>query len=294
MLTEKDYCDYDTCVALKELGYEAAEYRGYYVTKCGKVFTKKGKEVKMHINKNGYWAFGIHENGKTTSVRLHRALAICFIPNPNNLPMINHKDGCKTNNSLDNLEWVTAQENVQHAWDNGLNNATQERVVICLETGKVYKSARFASDTLGYGSPSAITACCKGKRKTAYKGCHWRYYQPEEYVKDLIELGFDKYPKDNSEDELTCYLALAQKWLREEKRICVEVDCCTGGYVWELCKAYHKDWFSGGTTIYTHCCEDNAINPLLNDCGKYDSYEEALLEGIKQAIKILKEKNNGN
>ena len=86
----------------------------------------------------------------------------------------------------------------------------------------------------------------------------------------------------------------AQKWLREEKRICVEVDCCTGGYVWELCKAYHKDWFSGGTTIYTHCCEDNAINPLLNDCGKYDSYEEALLEGIKQAIKILKEKNNGN
>ena len=81
----------------------------------------------------------------------------------------------------------------------------------------------------------------------------------------------------------------AQKWLRDEKRICVEVDCCAGGYVWELCKAYHKDWFSGGTTIYTHCCEDNAINPLLNDCGKYDSYESTLLEGIKQAINILKE-----
>ena len=81
----------------------------------------------------------------------------------------------------------------------------------------------------------------------------------------------------------------AQKWLREEKRICVEVDCCAGGYVWDLCKAYHKDWFSGGTTIYTHCCEDNAINPLLNDCGKYDSYEDALLEGIKEAIEILKE-----
>lgn len=81
----------------------------------------------------------------------------------------------------------------------------------------------------------------------------------------------------------------AQKWLREEKRICVEITCCAGGYVWELCKAYHKDWFSGGTTIYTHCCEDNAINPLLNDCGKYDSYESALLEGIKSAIKLLKE-----
>ena len=82
----------------------------------------------------------------------------------------------------------------------------------------------------------------------------------------------------------------AQKWLREEKRICVEVDCCASGYVWELCKAYQGTWFSGGTTIYTHYCEDNAINPLLNDCGKYDSYESALLEGIKEAVNILKEK----
>ena len=81
----------------------------------------------------------------------------------------------------------------------------------------------------------------------------------------------------------------AQKWLREEKRICVEVDCCAGGYVWELCKAYNKDWFSGGTTIYVHYCEDNSINTLLNDCGKYESYEDALLEGIKEAVKILKE-----
>ena len=88
---------------------------------------------------------------------------------------------------------------------------------------------------------------------------------------------------------LAVHLYEAQKWLREEKRICVEVDCCAGGYVWELCKAHHKDWFSGGTTIYTHCCEDNAINPLLNDCGKYDSYEEALLEGVREAIKLLKE-----
>lgn len=82
----------------------------------------------------------------------------------------------------------------------------------------------------------------------------------------------------------------AQKWLREEKRICVEVDCCASGYVWELCKAYQGTWFSGGTTIYTHYCEDNANNKLLNDCGKYNTYEDALSEGIKEAVKILKEK----
>ena len=80
----------------------------------------------------------------------------------------------------------------------------------------------------------------------------------------------------------------AQKWLREGKRICVEVDCCASGYVWELCKAYQGDWFSGGTTIYTHYCEDNYNNALLNDCGKYNSYEDALSEGIKEALNILK------
>lgn len=88
---------------------------------------------------------------------------------------------------------------------------------------------------------------------------------------------------------LAVHLYAAQKWLREEKRICVEVDCCASGYVWELCKAYQGDWFSGGTTIYTHYCEDNYNNALLNDCGKYNSYEDALSDGIKEAVKILKE-----
>ena len=104
---------------------------------------------------------------------------------------------------------------------------------------------------------------------------------------ELMMMGLEPSVHYDSCHSLLLYEA--QKWLREEKRICVEIDCCAGGYVWELCKAHHKDWFSGGTTIYTHYCEDNAINPLLNDCGKYDSYEEALLEGIKEAIKLLKE-----
>lgn len=105
----------------------------------------------------------------------------------------------------------------------------------------------------------------------------------------LQELGYNPY-MFYDDGTPAIHLWYAQKWLREEKRICVEVDCCAGGYVWELCKAYNKDWFSGGTTIYVHYCEDNSINTLLNDCGKYESYEDALLEGIKEAVKILKEK----
>ena len=81
----------------------------------------------------------------------------------------------------------------------------------------------------------------------------------------------------------------AQKWLREEKRICVEITCCASGYVWELCKAYHKDWFSGGTTIY-----DNAIDAMLKDCSRYESYEETLLEGIKGFFQRLFNKLNLN
>ena len=103
----------------------------------------------------------------------------------------------------------------------------------------------------------------------------------------LAKIGFPRWdlPYEMLSEKYRLPLYEAQKWLREEKRICVEVDCCAGGYVWELCKAYHKDWFSGGTTIY-----DNAIDAMLNDCGRYDSYEEALSEGIKEAVKILKEK----
>ena len=101
----------------------------------------------------------------------------------------------------------------------------------------------------------------------------------------LQELGYNPY-MFYDDGTPAIHLWYAQGWLRKEKRICVEVDCCAGGYVWELCKAYHTDWFSGGTTIYT---EEDPNNPLLNDCGKYDSFEVALLEGIKEAVKILKE-----
>ena len=111
----------------------------------------------------------------------------------------------------------------------------------------------------------------------------------------LKELGYsESFPLSKDYEVLgkdyDILLYEAQKWLREEKRICVEVDCCANGYTWELCKAYQGDWFSGGTTIYTHYCEDNYNNALLNDCGKYESYKDALLEGIKEAVKILKEK----
>jgi len=81
----------------------------------------------------------------------------------------------------------------------------------------------------------------------------------------------------------------AQKWLREEKDIHIEVYACAGGYIYELCKAYKSNSFSGGTTIYT---PNDVDNPKLNDAGRYDDFETCLLEGIKEAVKILTNKEN--
>ena len=79
----------------------------------------------------------------------------------------------------------------------------------------------------------------------------------------------------------------AQKWLREEKDIHIEVYACAGGYIYELCKAYKPNSFSGGTTIYT---PNDVDNLKLNDAGRYDDFETCLSEGIKEAVKLLKEK----
>lgn len=91
---------------------------------------------------------------------------------------------------------------------------------------------------------------------------------------------------EESQYDERIHLYDAQKWLREEKDIYIEVYSCARGYIYELCKAYKLGSFSGGTIIYT---PDDFNNPKLNDDGKYDDFETCLLEGIKDAIKILKE-----
>lgn len=68
---------------------------------------------------NGYYSLGL-SNGKRYTRLLHRLMGIAFLPNPLCLPQINHKDGNKLNNSLDNLEWCTIHYNISHAFDTGL------------------------------------------------------------------------------------------------------------------------------------------------------------------------------
>ena len=90
--------------------------KGYFASPNGNIYNQHGDLMVGAIDHCGYRHTIL--NRKNHSV--HRIIAKTFIPNPDNLPCVNHKDGNKLNNSVDNLEWCTHSENVKHAYDNGL------------------------------------------------------------------------------------------------------------------------------------------------------------------------------
>lgn len=90
-------------------------FPGYVINKEGVVIGPKGTPLTHFPNVDGYPVVYVRLNRKNCCKRVHRFLAEAFIPNPDNLPVVNHKDGDKSNFALDNLEWVTIKENCEHA-----------------------------------------------------------------------------------------------------------------------------------------------------------------------------------
>jgi len=97
----------------------------FQVSKCGKVFSKRSnRELRTVINDKGYRVFSTRLNGRSGRARLlrvHRLVAETYIDNLENKPHVNHKDCNKLNNNVDNLEWCTHRENMNHASANGLH-----------------------------------------------------------------------------------------------------------------------------------------------------------------------------
>jgi len=81
----------------------------------------KGCNIPPKLNRVGYLRCPISKEGRCYFKILSRLVAMAFIPNPENKPEVNHKDGNKLNNKASNLEWSTVSENRKHAWDLGLN-----------------------------------------------------------------------------------------------------------------------------------------------------------------------------
>lgn len=82
---------------------------------------RRGGNIKPYLNNKGYWCVNLYLHSKVYKKQVHRLIAEYFIPNPDNLPEVNHIDGNTQNNAIENLEWCTHQYNIQHSWDNGLH-----------------------------------------------------------------------------------------------------------------------------------------------------------------------------
>lgn len=146
----------------------------YLVSSKGRIWSvAHDKEVKQSLNKNGYPRLTLEVNKKTKEFKVHRLVAKTFIPNPNGLREVNHMDGNKQNNNVENLEWVTSKENVNHAFENGLHSHV--RPVRVIESGEEYPTIQAFMNRYSVKSRSSTqNALNKGK---AVKGVHIEYVQ---------------------------------------------------------------------------------------------------------------------
>lgn len=134
------------------------------------------EKMKSQVNNGtGYLIVNLKHNGAQKMKTVHRLVAEHFIQNPLGLSDVNHKDGDKTNNRIDNLEWCTHAENVKHAVDIGLHADFGQRKVLCIELGVIFNTVKDAESWVGIKG-NRISNVCRLKRgcKTC-GGYHWRY-----------------------------------------------------------------------------------------------------------------------
>lgn len=185
---------------MKEIWKDIKEYEGLYqISNLGNIrklrfinnIVNKEKifNIKPQIINSGYYKVVLYKNKKYKNMLLHRIVAETFIPNINNYDFINHKDGNKLNNNVNNLEWCTRSQNMKHAYKNNLVQAQAKGKygsdnpkaikidMLDKNTNKILKQFNSVIDAAHYVNVDKschICSCCKGKLQTAY-GYKWQY-----------------------------------------------------------------------------------------------------------------------
>ena len=138
---------------------------------------KNGKQANVFLSGRGYKTISLQTKKIRKNFLIHRLVAQAFIPNPNNKKTINHINGIKTDNRVENLEWATYSENNYHAIKNGLRTYTKRmKPILQIKNGtivKEYISINSACRENHYDSKS-ISLCCRNINKSAY-GFQWKY-----------------------------------------------------------------------------------------------------------------------
>ena len=168
--------------------YDGEIYEGLYkVSNLGRIlslnYKNTGKaELKTPVaNKCGYLTVQLWKNGKPKLCKVHRLVAQTFIPNPNNLPQVNHIDQDKTNNRVENLEWKSPKGNCNHGTRNeriakaNTNGKQSKRVLQFTLDGEFVREWPSTRECGRNGfDQGAVAACCRGKL-IQYKGFYWMY-----------------------------------------------------------------------------------------------------------------------
>ena len=156
------------------------EASNYEVSTYGNIRNKITQKIlKGRLTKSGYLqvSLKIDETNKFSNRYIHRLVAIYWIDNPKNKREVNHKDGNKENNNINNLEWVTSSENQKHRHSIGINKTSNRRVGKFTKDGELvaqYNSIQEAANTENNGIRISIDNVVHGKRKTL-KGFIWKY-----------------------------------------------------------------------------------------------------------------------
>jgi len=178
----KDVVGYEESYKVSSAGNIKSKSR--YVLRSGHLMYVKGQYIKTYLQKSGYYTFGLRDGYKYLHRNVQKIIAEAFIPNPENKRTVNHINGIKTDNRVENLEWATDSENTQHAYDKGmhpsktfLNGRGFKNITIklnkdTLEVLEVFDTLSLAALSMGTLKGNISKAARKGTVSCGYK---WKY-----------------------------------------------------------------------------------------------------------------------